>query len=416
MRKLSSLIFMLTLVGLTTVSAQKSKVTTGILNFDSGRYDEAIEALETGLADPSAFKKTKDLAKGYYYLSKAYYMATGDSAILAMYPDAILKAKAAYDKLYDLGEAGAMWQKRTVLDNTEANLWAQLYNKGVNLFNNNEDEAALTHFIAAQELNPEHFLTNRMLASAYLVKEDTAKTIELLTKSLDVYNEKYIDTDSAALATNMLDESFASMAELDKGQVSYVVRQLAVIHEKQGNTDKALETLTIGASILPDNEDISRQELSIYQAHPDLYEQAVGKFESQLESNPEDNAVRLAFASMLERNNKTQEALDLYQDAYDLDPENLQANYGLAAMRINLAAVLSEQKMESNDDDEIEQINAEIEKLCTEAYPYLVWLHEAQPDEPEWLSQLVNITPIIGKSDEMVEWANKLGEIRRGGE
>lgn len=414
MRKLSSLLMMLMMVGLTTVSAQKSKVTTGALNFDQGRYDEAIQALEVGLSDPAQFKKAKDLAKGYYYLSKSYYMILGDSTMDDKYPDAILRSKAAHDQLLATGEAGKTWQNRAKLDAAESNLWAQLYNKGVNLFNNNEDDAALIHFVAAQELNPDHFLTNRMLASAYLVKEDTAKTVELLAKSLDVYRETYIDTDPEVLATNMQEESFAQMAELDKSQVSYVVRQLAVIHEKLGNTDDALATLATGAEILPKDEDISRQELSIYQSHPELYEQAVGKFKSQLETNPEDNAVRLAFASMLERNGKTQEALDLYQDAYELDPENLQANYGLAAMRINLAAELSEAKMESNDDDEIEELNGQIKTLCEEAYPFLVWLHEEQPTEPEWLSQLVNITPIIGKTDEMMKWAEKLGTIRRG--
>lgn len=404
------------MVGLTTVSAQKSKVTTGALNFDQGRYDEAIQALEVGLSDPSQFKKAKDLAKGYYYLSRSYYMIMGDSTMDDKYPDAIMKSKAAYDQLLATGDAGSMWQNRATLDGVESNLWAQLYNKGVNLFNNNEDDEALTHFIVAQELNPDHFLTNRMLASAYLVKEDTSKTIELLSKSLDVYREKYVDADPEVLATSMQDESFVQMFDLDKSQVSYVVRQLAVIHESQGNTNSALGVLATGAELLPDDKDISRQELSIYQSHPDLYEQAVGKFKSQLESNPEDNAVRLAFASMLERNGKIQEALDLYQEAYDLEPESLQANYGLAAMRINLAAELSEKKMDSNDDDEIEVINEQIKTLCEEAYPFLVWLHEAQPNEPEWLSQLVNITPIIGKTDEMMKWAEKLGTIRRAGE
>lgn len=402
------------MVGLTTVSAQKSKVTTGALNFDQGRYDEAIQALEVGLSDPAQFKKAKDLAKGYYYLSRSYYMILGDSTMDDKYPNAILKSKAAYDQLQATGEAGKTWQNRAKLDAAESNLWAQLYNKGVNLFNSNEDDAALIHFVAAQELNPDHFLTNRMLASAYLVKEDTAKTIDLLTKSMEVYQATYIDVAAEDLAASMEDESFAQMADLDKSQVSYVARQLAVIHESQGNTDEALAALATGAEILPKDEDISRQELSIYQSHPELYEQAVGKFESQLEANPEDNAVRLAFASMLERNGKIQEALDLYQDAYDLDPENLQANYGLAAMRINLAAELSEAKMESNDDDEIEELNGQIKTLCEEAYPFLVWLHETQPTEPEWLSQLVNITPIIGKTDEMMQWAEKLGAIRRG--
>lgn len=415
MRKFSSLILMLMVLGLTSVSAQKSKVTTGALNFDQGRYEDAIIALETGLADPSQFKKAKDLAKGYFYLAKAYYMSLGDTTLTAKFPNAALKAKEAYDNLQETGEAGKSWQNRATLENLAGNIWAQLYNNGVQLFNNNEDEPALQHFEEAVELQPDHFLTNRMLASAYLVLEDTGKTVTFMEKAVEVYKNNYTTLTPEELATNLEDPSYKAMYELDQSQLSYVIRQLAVIQEATNNTQGALATLTTGSELLPEDGDISRQELAIYQAHPDLFDQAVEKFEAQIESNPDDNTIRLAFASMLERAGKIDEALAQYQVAYDNDNESLQANYGLAAMRINKAAVLSEAKMESNDDAEIDRINEEIKALCEEAYPYLVWLHNEQPDEPEWVSQLVNITPIIGKNDEMMQWAEKLGEMRRGG-
>ncbi len=401
-------------LGLTSVLSQKSKVTTGALNFDQGRYGEAIEALEEGLEDPSIFKKSKHIAKGYYYLAQSYYMATGNDELLEQYPDAALMAKDAYDDLMALDDGAKSWKNRALLDGMENNLWGQIYNKGVALFNSNQDDEALRYFQAAQELNQDHFLTNRMLASAYLVKEDSASAVNLFKHSIGTYKASYVEVDEETLAQSMQDSNFVKMFELDKSQMSYVVRQLAIIQEAQGNTDEALATLAEGSELLPDNQDVQRQELAIYQAHPDLYEQAVEKFERQLENNPDDNAIRLAYASMQERSGNIGKALGLYQDAYDLDPENLQANYGLAAMRINMAAELSEEKMDSNDDDEIKRINGEIKTLCEEAYPYLVWLHEAQPDEPEWLSQLVNITPLIGKTEEMTMWAEKLGKLRRG--
>ncbi|MDP5171754.1 MAG: tetratricopeptide repeat protein [Bacteroidia bacterium] len=413
MRKLSAFILFVAVLGLTTVSAQKSKITSGVLDFDQGRYEEAVESLEEGLSHPEMFKKTRDMAKGYFYLAKAYYSLLGNDDLAEKYPDAALKAKKAFDQMQATPD-GAMYQNRAILENLSENIWGQVYNKGVNLFNSNEDDDALTYFIAAQELNPEHFLTNRMLASAYLVKADTANTVELLSKAISVYKSKYIDTDQAQLATMMEDEGFSQIADLDKSQLSYVVRQLAVIHEGQGKTEEALSVLEDGAKLLPEDEDVRRQELSIYQAHPDLFERATAKFEAQMESNPEDNAIRLAYASMLERAGKNDEALALYQKAYDQDNENLQANYGLAAIRINMAAELSEKRTQTNNDNEIDQYNEQIKTLCSEAYPYLVWLHNAQPNEPEWVSQLVNVTPIIGKTEEMMQWAEKLGKMRRG--
>lgn len=413
MKKLSFLL-LLAVIGLAPVSAQKQKVTTGALNFDQGRYDEAIAALEEGLSHPELFKKQRDMAKGQYYLAKAYYMALGSDELMAKYPDAALKAKKALDDLTANPE-GELYQNRALIEGMANNIWGQLYNKGVSLFNDGADDQALSYFVAARDLSPDHFLTNRMLASTHLAKLDTAKSIDVFENSILAYNKKYVDVDKAQLASMMEDTTFAQMADLDKSQLSYVVRQLAVLYEATGQTNKALETLETGGKVLPDDADIRLQQLGIYQNHPDLYEQAVGKFQAQIAADPKNNAVRLAFASMQERAGKLDEALALYQEAYDLDPQSLQANYGLAAIRINKAAELSEKKMASNNDDEIDRINGEIKTLCNEAYPFLVWLHNAQPQEPEWLSQLVNITPIIGKTEEMMKWAEKLGEIRRAG-
>ncbi len=413
MKKLSFLL-LLAVIGLAPVSAQKQKVTTGALNFDQGRYDDAIVALEEGLSNPDLFKKPRDMAKGQYYLAKAYYMALGSDELMAKYPDAALKAKKALDDLTANPE-GELYQNRALIEGMSNNIWGQLYNKGVSLFNDGADDEALAYFTAARDLSPDHFLTNRMLASTHLAKLDTTTAVEVFEASIVAYNKKYVEVDQAQLATQMEDTAFTQMADLDKNQLSYVVRQLAVLYEADGETDKALATLEAGGKVLPDDADIRLQQLGIYQNHPNLYDQAVGKFQAQIAADPKNNAVRLAFASMQERAGKLDEALALYQEAYDLDPQSLQANYGMAAIRINKAAELSEQKMASNSDNDIERLNGEIKELCNQAYPYLVWLHNAQPEESEWLVQLVNITPIIGKSEEMLKWAEKLGEMRRAG-
>ena len=69
---------------------------------------------------------------------------------------------------------------------------------------------------------------------------------------------------------------------------------------------------------------------------------------------------------------------------------------------------MSTAKAEYNSDDEVEKADAQIKGWLGQAYPFVLKLHELQPDEPEWLSQLVQITPIIGKNDEMAEYAKKL--------
>ena len=138
--------------------------------------------------------------------------------------------------------------------------------------------------------------------------------------------------------------------------------------------------------------------------------QAEKKFDAALAKNPKDNNVRLVYASLLERAEKTEKAFELYSDAYDIEPENLQANYGKAAYYINKAAALSTARVEFDSDEDLEKADAEIKDLLNKAYPYVLKLHELQPEEPEWLSQLVQITPKIGKTEEMGIYAKKLNE------
>ena len=64
-------------------------------------------------------------------------------------------------------------------------------------------------------------------------------------------------------------------------------------------------------------------------------------------------------------------------------------------------------------DDEIEAADTEIKGLMSQAYPYLKTLHKLQPNEREWLSQLVNVTGFMGKDDEMMEYSKKLAEMNK---
>lgn len=392
------------------VTAQKSKITSGVLAVQNGKIADAIEKLELGLSKPELIKKQKDIAKGQYYLHKAYLKVANDTTLAdlrAKYPDAIFRAKDNLEKALANPDGKAM-RNQSILDGSDRNVWAVLYNNGVAMFNNGgEDEAALKNFIAADEIYPNHFLTNRMLGSSQLVNKDTAGAVAALQKCFEIFNKDYVEGQTPE-TLKLLEED--EEYKINKSQLSYLYQQLAVIYEAQGETKKALETLGEGIEALPDDEDIKRQELIVYQKHPDMLAEAEKKFDTALEKNPDDNNIRLVYASLLERAEKTEKAFKLYSDAYDKDPENLQANYGKAAYFINKAAAISTAKAEYKTDEEVEKADGEIKELLNKAYGYVMKLHELQPNEAEWLSQLVQITPIIGKNDEMMIYAKKLSE------
>lgn len=388
------LLLMLAIIMGLPLAAQPSKVTSGVLDFQNGNIAEAIEKLETALQageeNPALFAKgkAKNIAKAHYYLHAAYGQVARDTSLRdlqAQYPDAALLA-AEHLNLALNHEYGKTWQTKATLDNAAMNVWYSLYSDGLNFFNESNYERATQYFAAADEVNPDHFLTNRMLGTAQLMVPDTAAAVTSLEKSLSIFQTRYVDGDDveALKATPEYEQ--------DLSQVSYVAQQLAVIYNAQGEARKALDVLRKGEEIDPNDPDMKRQELNIYNQNPELFEEAVAKFESAIKENPDDDQIKLAFASMLERNNRAEEALAIYQEVYAKNPNDLQANYGLGAAYINQAAAISEKKMKSNNDKDIAAYDQEIIALLRKAYPFMKKLHELQPTEREWLSQLVSIT------------------------
>jgi tetratricopeptide (TPR) repeat protein len=407
-----TLLLALALLFSVALQAQKSKITSGVLALNNGDVPAAIEKLTEALAKPELVKKEKDLRKAHYYLHRAMYQVAVDTSLTELrnqYPDAAIQAKTHLAAATE-GELGKPWTRQALMDQAENNLWAVLYNDGVNIFNSGfdtgerQDERALKYFLAAEDLDSTNFFNQRMLGATFLMIEDTLNTIKHLENAIDIFKSKYVDVDEETKQAMMEGPAYES----ELGQMSYLFQQLAVIYNNQDKPTEALAVISEGKAILGKDEGLTRQELGIYQSRPELFENAREKFEAAIAENPDDITIKLSYAGLLEQNKLTEEAFALYEQAYNADPQSLQANYGMGAYYINKAAALSEKKMEMKKDADIEKANEEIIELLKQAYPYMKWLHEKQPDNREWLSQLVTIAPIIGKDEEMAEYAKKL--------
>ena len=360
--------------------AQPSKVTSGALALSGGDYDDAIEKLEAAIADKSLFQKgkAKHIPKAQYYLYKSYLAIGLDTT--RSEPDALLKAKDYYLQAINDPEYGEKWEKKSKDENNEGNLmgnmgaedkiWGALYNKGITDFNLSEDASALTHFEAAEELKPDHIMTNRLLGSLYLAAGDTAKSVSKLERATALYKEKYIDAEPKALTLNKASQDFA----VDSSQISYMYQQLAVLYnsgygEEAPNGEKALSFLAEGMELDPNDEDMKRQELNIYQQNPNLFEGARKKFESAIAANPDDYQIKLAYANLLDRNEKTDEAFKYYVQVNEADPTNIGGIYGVGAYYINKAAEISNAKAKYTKEEDIDKADKEILALVEKAYP-----------------------------------------------
>lgn len=408
MNKISCLLLTL-MLGVATAYGQKSTMTSGIMALQNGDPVRAIEKIEQSFEQIDEIK-SKHQPKGYYNLAKAYLQVGTDSTLSEMYPDALLKAKENYETAMN-HEYSRKIENTAKLDQLDGQIFGALFNNAaVPAFNNGNYDKAAQYFDAAADLQPEHFMTNRMLGATHILLEDTAQSIEHLEGALSAFENRYInDVDEKSLDVYKATGEFQN----DSMQLSYIFQQLAVIYDAQGEPRKAIATIDRGLELMGEDRDLKRQQLNIYNNNPELLEEAKGKFEAAIAEDPNDLPIKLAYASLLERNGEIDQALKLYKEAYDQDPDNLQANYGLGAYYVNQAAELSQEKAKLNEEEEIGEMNERILELLEKSYPYMKKLHELQPNEGEWLRQLVTITGNIGKEEEMEMYGKKLGELNQ---
>lgn len=418
MMKKLSIVILLLIAGAWQLHGQNSKVTSGVMALDANNVGEAISKLEEGIANKALFtKNTKPVSKAYYNLHKAYLRVAnaGEDPTLAdlkkKYPDAAWRSKVYLDSAYNSLD-GAEYKKRFVLDNNTQGLWYALFFEGASLFDAQKHAESLKYINAAEEVSPGIFLTSRLMGPIYLALADTANAVTWLEKSISLYKTRYITPKPEELAKLRENATFVQELKQDSGQLSYVYRQLAVVYNAQKEPQKALTLLEEGIALTGD-KDISTIELSIYQQNPSLFEGAVKKFEAAIAKDPSNNTIKLAYASMLERNKQNEKAMELYTQVLSTDNSSIEAHYGLGASYINQAAALSEEKAKTNNEKKIDELNERILALLDKAYPHMKFLHEQQPNEREWLSQLVVITGNTNRMDEMEAYGKKLAAMNK---
>ena len=392
MKKISVIIIAL-FATITLVQAQNSKVTSGVIAYDNGRFEESIEKLETALANKADLKE-KNIPKAHMYLCRAYLAAAGDSSMLAKYPDAATKAYENYELAKATDEGGKL---KNLMVLTEQNLWPAVFNAGAIAYNEEDYEKSKSFFEKAIALSPADLNSHIMLGYSNWMKRDTAAALSSLSEATRVHKE------------NLGEEG-------PNDDVARAYLMIAAAQDGQGESEKALETLAEARELYPTDKDLQKVELSIYQKNPSLFERSKAKFEQAMKDNPDDNNIKLAYADLLDKNGDDARAEAIFGEVLAQDPDNLNANIQMGARYINKAAEISKEKMEMTKEADIDKANEGIREMMRKAEPFMKKMHELEPKQMEWINQMISIAYILDYSEEEIaKLEAKAKEIREGG-
>ncbi len=368
--------------------AQNGKVTSGAIAYDGGRIEDAIEKLEEALSQKEDLKD-KNIPKAHYYLASAYLAAAQDTTLAGNYDNPVDKAYENYVLAKETDTDGK-FEKTIVL--LEQNLWPSIFNEGATAYGNDDYEASRSLFTKAVELNNEDYNSALMLGFSNWMLQDSTEALKTLQNTIDLYK--------------------AASPDEPVDQIVQAYLMVATIHNGKGDVEAALASLKEGQEMFPSNQDLKNTELSIYQQNPELAEQALDKFKTAIENDPDNLNLKLAYADMLYKSGEQDKAMDMFKQILEKDPDNLNANIQLGANYINQAVQLSQKRSEMTKEEDINKAQEAIVEVMRNAEPYMKKLHELEPDEPEWINQLVSIAYYLEyPEEEIAELEKKASEV-----
>ena len=220
--------------------------------------------------------------------------------------------------------------------------------------------------------------------------------------------------------------SYYSLAYLLSGKVEesnvknvdsaiYYIQKLRDIVEKTSLKCTEYERQEYGyeiASMKHMVEDGKRLELAIYLENPNYLKSTVSKFKDEVDKNPSDYKLRVAYAGLLAIHD-TAEAIVQYKKAIELDSSQTIAYYNLAALHINIVYRISSELHDSTPTEVINETNAIADANCNLAYQLLVKAHTIGPTDVDILYQLVKLTEWLNMEAENALYKQKINQLNQ---
>ncbi len=306
----------------------------------NGKLDEA----KTLIDEAATNEKTADKAKTWYLKGQIYAAIGADSTgkFKALAPDANDQAFAAFQKCLQIESKYAPM----VLTNFRdlGNLYAQYWHVGADAFNNKDYKTSLGAFKKVKEVND-------YMASLDMGMGNAMDTMAILNIGNSAYNLG--EKDTAARYYQML-------ADIKYTEQSFVYKVLLAQYRATNNEEKYMATLEEAKALFPDDKDFANEEISYYNEKGETGK-LLGKLEEAVSKDPNDynSILNLAItydnmANPKDDSGQTQDlpanhdelfnkAIEYYNKAIALKPDDYAANFNLGLMYYNGAAHVGKQ-------------------------------------------------------------------------
>lgn len=387
MRKLSLLLAVL--MSVTMVMAQKSKVSIASSALTSGKLDQAKEAIDEAMKDPSV----AEYAKGYMVKGQVYQGIA--ESVLPNYKsldaDAAMVAYDAYLNAVKFDDKEKLVKKIKPL---VANLVPYIATRGGEFFNEGKYKESASLFRQVLDIQKSDLIGSTAIDTSMIY-------------NLGLASENAGDYETAI-------ESYTKTKDLGYNSANSFAR-LSSSLKAAGKADQATKILEEGFQKYPNDLNIIF-ELINANLSGGTPEKAAEYVDKAIELDPKNASLYRAKGTIYEKSGDMLKAKELYQKAIEIDPKDYASRYNVAVMEYNITA---EMNKKANDIVDNATYNKEIEKVLSryqnEVVPLFEAAHEVSGDDDSALRQLKTLYYLLReRTPEMMEKYNatikELGE------
>lgn len=368
------LFILIGLVLVTSVQAQNSKVQTAGLNMSSGDLEKAFQAIEMAVVHP----KTKVSAKAWYYRGEIIRLIMNDETgkYDSLTDNKLQQAYESYLKAMEFDEKNKYSYNIATVHFIE--LHSGYYGEGRKAITDKDWETSYSLFSTALDI-----------IKVYNEYSTAAATYDTFSVYLKAYSAEKLGNMEEANATyqELVDKSFKSLS---------LYERFSDMYKNEKNYEKALEILSKGQEVFPNEKSMIINELNIYIVMGKA-DEAVEKFKKALELDSENPTLWTAlgvvydqlFEKALDEDDQAKadeyhaSLIEAYEKSVSIEPENYDAQYNLGVTYYNDAVrtAAAMEKVPLKDKAKYNELKMNRNKQFMDALPYLERAKEIDPDK-----------------------------------
>ncbi len=363
MKRLSLILIMI--LGVSSVFAQKGKVTSAQNYLNSGKLDKAKAAIDLGITH----KKCIAYPKAYLVKGRVYQgiFESPLPAFKSLEKNALDIAYQAYMKALELDKKGRI-KKHVKAQMT--NMIPDYINDAVEKYNSKNYKDALVSFEKALEIENSDLFEGKLPVDTVVIY-NTAMTAQLVKdydKAIKYYHQ--------ALKYNY------------GGGKTYA--NLSKSYKEKGNKEEAVKYLHKGFELYPDDSYMLIELINYYMFGGEP-QKAAEYLDKAIKLDPKNSSLYRAKGSLYEKTKELDKAEAMYRKALEITPDDFTSQYNLGALKYN--AVIEHHK-QVNEIMDAEKYNKAIKVVFGEyasVAPYFERVIEINPKEKNSLITLKEI-------------------------